>query len=232
VNWTDGVILAVLALSVLVGLFRGLVAEVLSLVIWVAAFWFTWAFGPVASTYLEHTIAMPELRSAVGYGICFVLVLIVGALVRFALRRLIWSSGLSGIDRLFGMVFGFLRGVLIVAALVFLLGLTGLTREPWWQQSLLVPQFQSIAAWLGQVIPAKVPAEVRDRLHPKEMLDKIHPQEVIDKIHSSQVLEQLHDLSKQHPAPISGASANQPTPDHVPARPSPAASAPDDHLIH
>ena len=134
-NLTDGIILGVLLLSVLVGLFRGLVSEVLSLVVWIVAFWATWMFGPTVSAQLEHTISMPALRHLAAYGGCFVAVLILGALVRFALRRLIWSAGLSGIDRTFGMVFGFVRGVLIVTVLVFLIGLTALTREAWWQQS-------------------------------------------------------------------------------------------------
>jgi membrane protein required for colicin V production len=223
VNWTDGVILAVLALSVLIGLFRGLVAELLSLVIWVAAFWFTWAFGPVVATYLEHAITMPTARNAVAYSICFVVVLIVGALIRFVVRRLLWSAGLSGIDRLFGMVFGFMRGVLIVAVLVFLVGLTGFTREPWWRQSSLVPQFQGVAAWLGQEIPASVPASVRDHLHPQEMLDKIHP---------ADMLKHLPDLSKLKNVPISGASSAQSILGTVPPRPAPATSVPDHSQTH
>ncbi|MEW5314962.1 MAG: hypothetical protein WDW38_006421 [Sanguina aurantia] len=149
-NWANVVILGVLALSVLIGLFRGLVAEILSLVIWVAAFWATWAFGPIVAVQLQHAITLPSLRNSVAYGLCFVTVLILGAIIRFMVKRLIWSSGLSGIDRMFGMVFGFARGVLIVTVLVFLVGMTGLTREAWWKESALAPQFQSAAAWLGQ----------------------------------------------------------------------------------
>lgn len=196
-NWTDCVILGVLALSVLVGLFRGLISEVLSLVIWVAAFWVAWAFGPVVSAHLDHTIPMPALRYSIGYGVCFVAVLILGALVRFAVRRLIWSAGLSGVDRLFGVVFGFVRGVLIVTLLVFLVGLTAFTRDPWWQQSVLLPQFQQAAAWLGQNMPADVSASVREHFHPSEVLDRIH---------SSQVLDHLHDLPDALHAPTSGAA--------------------------
>ncbi|MEO8999420.1 MAG: CvpA family protein [Rhodanobacter sp.] len=195
-NWTDGIILGVLALSVLIGLFRGLVSEVLSLVIWIAAFWVAWTFGPVVSAQLEHTISLPSLRYCVGYGVCFVAVLIVGALLRFAMRRLIWSTGLSGIDRLLGMLFGFVRGVLIVTLLVFLVGLTGFTRDAWWQQSVLLPQFQGAAAWLGQNVPADVSASVREHLKPSA---------VIEKVQSSGVLEHLRDLSVPPHAPISGA---------------------------
>ncbi|HEY8682536.1 MAG TPA: CvpA family protein [Rhodanobacter sp.] len=197
-NWTDCIILGVLALSVLIGLFRGLISEVLSLVIWIAAFWVAWMFGPVVSAHLEHAIPLSSLRYFVGYGLCFVAVLIVGALVRFAVRRLIWSTGLSGIDRMFGMVFGFVRGVLIVTLLVFLVGLTAFTRESWWQQSVLLPQFQGAAAWLGQNVPASVPASVREHLKPSA---------VIEKVQSSGVLEHLRDLSVPPHAPISGATS-------------------------
>ncbi|MGN6282393.1 CvpA family protein, partial [Frateuria sp.] len=61
-NWIDFTILAVLALSVLVGLWRGLVSEVLSLVAWVAAFWVAWTFGPVVAAHFEHSISLPAAR--------------------------------------------------------------------------------------------------------------------------------------------------------------------------
>jgi hypothetical protein len=95
-----------------------------------------------------------------------------------------------------------------------------------------VPQLQSTAAWLGQVIPGTVPASLRDRLHPKELLDKIHPQEMIDKIHSSKIVDQLHDLSKQHQAPMSAASSAQAILGTSPSRPAPATSVPDDNQTH
>ncbi|HEV2680244.1 MAG TPA: CvpA family protein, partial [Rhodanobacter sp.] len=174
------------------------VSELLSLVIWIAAFWVAWTFGPVVAAQLDHTISLPSLRYCVGYGVCFVAVLILGALVRFAVRRLIWSTGLSGIDRLFGMLFGFVRGVLIVTLLVFLVGLTGLTRESWWQRSELLPQFQGAAAWLGQNVPAGVTANVREHLKPSA---------VIEKVQSSGVLDHLRDLSVPPHAPISGATS-------------------------
>jgi membrane protein required for colicin V production len=193
-NGTDWVILAILGLSILIGLWRGLVAELLSLVIWIAAFWVAAAFGPAVAAQLEHVISVPIARIGLGYALCFIAVLIIGALVRFATRRLIWSTGLSGIDRLFGMLFGFVRGVLLVTLLVFLVGLTLFTREPWWQQSVLLPQFQGLAAWLGQ----NIPANVRDHLHPADVLDKIHP---------SAVLDHLPSLSGTLAAPMSGATS-------------------------
>jgi membrane protein required for colicin V production len=170
-NWIDLTILGVLALSVLVGLWRGLVSEVLSLVAWVAAFWVAWTFGPVVAAHFEHSISLPAARILLGYGLCFAVVLIVGALLRFVARRILSGIGLGGLDRLLGMLFGFARGVLLVTLVVFLAGFTGLAREPGWQHSLLLPQFAGAAAWLGD----RVPESVRRYLHPPAQLPKLPP---------------------------------------------------------
>ncbi|MBA2078678.1 MAG: colicin V production protein [Rhodanobacter sp. 68-29] len=160
-NWIDITILGVLGLSVLIGLWRGLVSEVLALVIWIAAFWVAWLFGPTMSAQL-HMITVPAARIAAGYALCFVLVLLLGALLRFLMLRLLASTGLSGTDRLLGMVFGLARGVLLVCVLVFLCQFTAFTREPPWRQSLLLPPFQSATIWLGQ----RIPPGVREHFHP------------------------------------------------------------------
>lgn len=155
-NWADYAIVAVLALSVLVGLWRGLISEVLALAIWVAAFWVAWMFGPRVSTAFEGSIDEPSIRIILGYVLCFVGVLIVGALIKFAIAKLVEGTGLSGSDRMLGMLFGLARGVLLVAVLVFLLGFTPFTRDPWWHQSRLLPTFITVADWLGQHVPENV----------------------------------------------------------------------------
>jgi membrane protein required for colicin V production len=162
-NAVDLIIIAVLALSVLVGLWRGLISEVLALATWIAAFWVAWTYGPDVSAHFEHSIQTPLLRLLVGYGLCFIGVLILGALVRFAIQALVDSTGLGGTDRLLGMIFGFARGLLLVTLLVFLVDQTGFAREPLWQQSTLLPQFNNLAAWLER----EMPPNVRQHLHPE-----------------------------------------------------------------
>ena len=153
-NWADYAIAAVIAISVLVGLFRGLVAEVLSLAIWIGSIWVAWAFGPDVAAYFDHSIHTPQLRLVTGYGLCVVGVLIAGALVNAIFHRLVTRAGLTGPDRALGVLFGFARGVLLVALMVFLLGFTAVVREPWWRQSLLLPQFQNVAIAVGHYLPA------------------------------------------------------------------------------
>jgi membrane protein required for colicin V production len=169
VNWADYIIVAVLGVSVLIGLWRGLISEVLALAVWAAAFWVAWMFGPSVAGYFEHSIQLPSARILVGYGICFLAVLIAGALLRFLVSKLVEGTGLSGTDRLLGMVFGFARGVLLVTLAVFLLGFTALTRDPWWHDSTLLPQFKGMAAWLGE----RVPDSVRHYLNPPAVLDHL-----------------------------------------------------------
>lgn len=168
-NWADYIILAVLGVSVLIGLWRGLISEVLALGIWAAGFWVAWVLGPSVAGYYERWISLPSARIAAGYATCFVAVLILGALVRFLVARLVEGTGLSGTDRLLGMIFGLARGVLLVTLGVFLLNFTALTRDPWWQASALLPQFKGMAAWLGE----QVPDSVRNHLNPPALLDHL-----------------------------------------------------------
>jgi membrane protein required for colicin V production len=154
-NWADDLILAVLGLSVLIGLWRGLVSEVLAIVCWAAAFWLAWALGERVAAQFS-AIEVPSVRLLVGYGLCFFAVLVLGALVSFLMRKLVKGSGLSGTDRMFGMVFGLVRGLLVVTVVVMLAGFTPLPHDPWWRQSQLMPTFQNGAEWLSQRLPESV----------------------------------------------------------------------------
>lgn len=168
-NWVDGTILMVLGLSVLIGLWRGLITEVLSLVIWVLAFLAARLFGPSVAGLFSHYISSPTARLIIAYIICFPAVLIIGAIVRAIVKRLIWSTGMTGTDRLLGMGFGFARGVVLVALGVFLVSLTGFTHEAWWRQSVLLPQFQGVATWLG----GEIPSNAKQYMRPSVLLDQL-----------------------------------------------------------
>ncbi|HEX7339947.1 MAG TPA: CvpA family protein [Rhodanobacteraceae bacterium] len=165
-NWADYVIIAILALSVLMGLWRGLIAEVMALIVWIAAFWVAWLLGPRLAQAFAAFIDVPSVRVILGYVVCFVAVLLVGMLLKFIIDRLVEGTGLSGSDRLLGMVFGLLRGAILVTLLVFLLGFTPFTRDPWWHRSQLLPTFVTAANWMGQ----QLPDSVHRYLHPQPTL--------------------------------------------------------------
>ncbi|MDR2012430.1 MAG: CvpA family protein [Rhodanobacter sp.] len=170
-NWADYTILALLALSILMGLWRGFIGEVIALVCWLCAFWVAWMLGPTLAQRFTTTISTPSARMLLAYALCFVAVLIVGAIVSYLMRKLVEGSGLSGSDRLLGMVFGLARGVALVVLIVMLLELTPFTRDPWWHESRLLPEFEGGAHWATEHLPA----DMARYLEPIEQLVKPPP---------------------------------------------------------
>ena len=154
-NWADYCIVAALALSVLMGLWRGFIGEVLALACWVLAFWVAWTFGDKLAAQFT-SISVPSARLLLGYALCFIVVLIAGALVSFLMRKLVAGSGLTGSDRMLGMLFGLVRGLALVTLTVLILGFTPFPRDPWWKQSQLLPGFQNSAQWLSARLPPQV----------------------------------------------------------------------------
>ena len=155
-NYADIAILFVLGLSVIVGLLRGFVSEIWALACWIFAGWVAWYCGPFVETWLPQAFASPGLRLVMAYVGCFILVVIAGSLVGYLLRRLVSGSGLSGTDRLLGLVFGLVRGVAVIVLLVLMLGFTPFHRDAWWQESRLMPTFESAAAWVKAYLPAEL----------------------------------------------------------------------------
>ncbi|WP_348055663.1 CvpA family protein [Dokdonella sp.] len=167
-NWADYTIIAVLGLSVLMGLWRGFIGEVLALACWACAFWVAWVFGPLLAERFSGSISTPSARVLLAYGLCFITVLIAGAIVTFLIRKLVESSGLSGSDRLLGMVFGLVRGLALVVLVVLLMEFTPFPRDPWWHESRLLPSFERGSQWLT----ARLPDSVSRYLEPVETLMK------------------------------------------------------------
>jgi membrane protein required for colicin V production len=158
--WVDFVIVGIIALSALIGFTRGLVREVLSFAIWLGAVFVAWIFYEELSAYLTDWIANPSIRLGAAFLILVFVVLILGAIFGHLLSILVEKTGLTGTDRLLGVVFGGARGAILVAMLVFLGALTPLPEDDWWKNSILIGRFQVLA----ERILEEIPPEAMDRL--------------------------------------------------------------------
>jgi membrane protein required for colicin V production len=159
-NTADIAISAVVVISIVIGLVRGFVVEVMSLVVWAAALALSFAFGGRVAELFVGSIELASLRIALGHAIVFIATLVAGAVLVWLLRKMVQSTGLSGTDRMLGLVFGLVRGAAIVVLLVLLAGLTPFPRDPWWHDSRLLPPFQLLAT---RVMPW-LPAILRDNI--------------------------------------------------------------------
>jgi membrane protein required for colicin V production len=154
--WIDYAIIGLIAISAILGLMRGLVREVFSIATWVTAIWVGLSFSRELSLYLRTLIEHPAGRMAAAFAGLVVITLIVGGLVGYFVRQIIDKTGLTGSDRLAGLVFGIARGMVVIAMLVLLAGLTPLPNDSWWRESTLIAPFQSLALWLRDQAPAGV----------------------------------------------------------------------------
>ena len=149
----DIAILAIVMLSVAVSIFRGFVREALSLLVWLGALWVAVTYTNQVDASLAKLVVSPPIRLVVAFGLLFLAVLIVGNLIIRLISHIVHLSGLSGTDRILGMVFGTVRGVLIVAVMVLVAGMTTIPQEKWWKESTLVVHFKGVAHWLVEMLP-------------------------------------------------------------------------------
>ena len=157
----DCATLALIGLSVLLGLWRGVISEVLALAGWVLAFVAARAGAAGGAAMFASVIVDPAWRVAAAMIAIFIVVLLIVALVRFLLQKAVQAVGLGFIDRLMGAVFGILRGGLVVLALVAAGGLTLLPKQDWWRNAILAPPLET-AVMAGKPY---LPADLAKRIH-------------------------------------------------------------------
>ena len=134
-TWLDYAVLGVFAASLVVGAWRGLVREVLSILGWVIAFLAANLLAGPLGQHMPQAIPSPELRVAAAYVAVFIASLVVTTLLSLLLSKIVKAAGLGGVDRALGVIFGAARGVLIVLAAALLAGLTSAPRQPFWKDS-------------------------------------------------------------------------------------------------
>lgn len=152
--WVDGIILGILALSVITGLFRGFVKESVALCMWIIAIWLAATYFKEAATLLKPYISDQTIRTILAVVLIIISTVIVGSIFNAILSAILHSTGLTGTDRLFGMGFGFLRGVFIVSLVMLAIKMTAvLPAEEYARQSMLYAKFDPIVNWLYGYTP-------------------------------------------------------------------------------
>ena len=156
--WVDYAILIIVFLSAIISIMRGFVREAMSLVGLIAAFWIALSFHQYMGNLLADYIQDPALRLIAAFALLFVVTMVMAAIVNNLVAKLVEKSGLTGTDRVLGVLFGIARGGVIIAILVLMAGLTPLPSDPWWKESIFIIHFQAMAIWLRDFLPPDIAA--------------------------------------------------------------------------
>lgn len=159
-NVTDYLVIAGILISAAVGALRGFLREAVAVVTWVIALFIAWHFSDMIEPHLGGLLAGSNVRVWAARTIIVVLILLLGTGIGAALSHFVRVSVFSGMDRFLGVVFGALRGLVLLGVLVILGQLLRLEDERWWRQSQLVPYGESIANGLRTLVGEQ-------RVHPR-----------------------------------------------------------------
>lgn len=152
----DWILLGALLLSLLIGAWRGLVYEVLSLAGWVAAFIAAQIFAGTMGAHLPMAGGAEPMRYAAGFVITFIAALFIAGFIAWLAKKLIAHVGLRPVDRALGALFGLARGALILLALATVVQMTTFKDGAWWKQSIGASVLNAALTGLKPVLPAQI----------------------------------------------------------------------------
>ncbi|MBA2650565.1 MAG: CvpA family protein [Legionella sp.] len=151
--WVDITIISLITLSVVTGLFRGFVKELVALCVWILALWLAYHYSAKLDPELTSYFHDKTMRSAVSFLLIFFATLLAGGVFNAILSFIMKRTGLSGTDRALGFGFGLLRGIFIVALLMVAIKWTALPYQQYTESSKLYAQFDPLVAWLYGKVP-------------------------------------------------------------------------------
>src|SRR5882724_2942990 len=151
-NVTDYLVIAAVVISAIVGALRGFLREAVALVAWLVALFIAWHFADLIEPHLGGLLAGSYVKPWAARVIIVLLILLLGAAVGAMLAHFVRLSIFSGMDRFLGLVFGLLRGVVLLGVFVILGQTLRLDGEHWWTRSLLIPYGESVANGLRSLV--------------------------------------------------------------------------------
>ncbi len=149
----DIAVVVIVLLSALLGWWRGFMYELFSLIGWGVAYVVAVSFSAQLFPFIPNAVGSASLRTSVAFAALFIAILIVASISAFFMSKLAKFAGLAGMDGKFGVMFGMLRGVLVVLALVWLGGLTDLPKESWWKGAWSSTPLMDAALYAKNYVP-------------------------------------------------------------------------------
>ncbi|MFK8053105.1 MAG: CvpA family protein [Woeseiaceae bacterium] len=165
----DWLFIVILAISMVVGVFRGFIKEAISVGALVIAVWAAFHFAPAGESLLAEWLDSPALRVWAARIAIFALVLMLGGLIGWLISRFANQVGMSGADRLLGMLFGLVRGAIMTGLVVIIGPYLSLDKDTWWSESKLLPYATRVADSISILAPRAydyLREEIRDTVPP------------------------------------------------------------------
>ena len=179
-NFADWFILVVLVASGLISFSRGFTKEFLSLFLWVAAFIAAISLEYLATPKIDEYIGNPEISKILSYVVVFIVFIFIGGILIKFITKIIKWSGASGFDRFLGVLFGLIRG-LIVLFVIFLLLPSSLKTTDLINNSKITPLIQKYApqieAYFRELVDNRnIVEEALDIIEPLQPKEELVPE--------------------------------------------------------
>jgi len=178
-NWVDKVFLVVFIISALMGLLRGGVREIFSLLSWIAGLVVAAVFAHPLATYLNHFSFFQSMGPSTSDGssasmltlgisslILFFGTVLIGGLLGRVANAVIEGAGISLFNRLFGVIFGFGRAYVMGLLVIFVVQLTSIAEEDYWKESRVVHAYQPAVKWFGNIVQPKLDS-LKNKMQPE-----------------------------------------------------------------
>ncbi len=157
----DYVVIGIVVVSLLLGLWRGVVTEVVALAAWGIGIFAGIEYGKAAGQVIYTGLADPTMRTLAGCATVFIGILLAMALIGMAVRSMVKALGLSLSDRLLGAIFGLVRGLLMILVLVALGGMTGAPQQIWWKGAVLAAPLETAVMATKPWLPEDLAKRIR-----------------------------------------------------------------------
>lgn len=152
----DYIILAIVIVSAVMGLVRGLLREAIAVITWFLAIVLAWSFGPSLEPHLGGILVGSPLRIWAARAIIFVGILLLGGAISVIISHYVRVSMFAGMDKFLGFVFGIMRGIVIVGAFTIAVQALRMDEDASWKRSKLMPYAIGVADALRGIVGEKL----------------------------------------------------------------------------